>query len=144
VLTLALLLNDDLASGSFGYIKIWDPQSGILKMTLTGHMNWVRSLAVLSDGSLASGSVDGTIKILNPTTGQLKRTIFVIDLVLSLALLPNGYLASGVSGGKIKIWDTMTGDLKQTISTDGNFIYSLKVLRNGELANVYNREETYN
>jgi len=46
-----------LASGSGDTkIKIWDTVKGIEIKTLTGHNSSVRSLAVLPDGYLASGS----------------------------------------------------------------------------------------
>jgi len=53
-----------LASGGRdNSINIWDLTSLSCILTLNGHINWVKSLIVLSDGSLASGSADGTIKI---------------------------------------------------------------------------------
>jgi WD40 repeat protein len=134
---LAVLPNDDLASASGDMtIKIWDPQSGILKMTLIGHSNYVRSFALLSDDSLASGSKDGTIKIWNTTTGQLNKTIKDQNDIYSLAVMSNGYLAIG-GFNQIRIWDTTTGVIKHIILTDGGYIYCLKVLKNGDLASEY-------
>jgi WD40 repeat protein len=52
-----------LASSSYQTIKIWDTTSGKELKTLNGHTNWIRSLAVLPDNTLASGSYDQTIKI---------------------------------------------------------------------------------
>ena len=65
VQSLAVLLNGDLASGSYEEIKIWNPTDGTLKRTLEGHSDTALSLAVLPNGDLASGSYDGTIKIWN-------------------------------------------------------------------------------
>jgi WD40 repeat protein len=42
--------------------------------TLTGHSDWISSLAVLKSGDLASGSYDKTIKIWDSSTGSMKRT----------------------------------------------------------------------
>ncbi|MFM6250725.1 MAG: WD40 repeat domain-containing protein, partial [Dolichospermum sp.] len=45
-------------------IKIWDGRTGNLLRTLSGHSNWVWSVAWSPDGrTLASGSWDNTIKI---------------------------------------------------------------------------------
>jgi WD40 repeat protein len=45
-------------------IKLWRASDGALLDTLTGHTDKVVTLAVsLSDGALASGALDGTIKI---------------------------------------------------------------------------------
>ena len=61
-----------LSSGSGDFtVKIWNPDDGSLIRTLIGHVHWVRSLAVLKNGSLASGCYDNTIKIWDPNTGTL-------------------------------------------------------------------------
>jgi WD40 repeat protein len=52
-----------LSSGSWKLIKIWNLISGECIKTLKGHTDWVKTLAVLSDNKLASGSDDKTIKI---------------------------------------------------------------------------------
>ena len=58
-----------LRTGSFASesldkkIIIWDTKSWSSIKTLTGHTSSVYSLAVLPDGSLASGSYDETIRI---------------------------------------------------------------------------------
>jgi len=90
---------------------------------LTGQSDWVRSLAVLQNGDLASGSFDQTIKIWDSSTGSLKRTLTGhSDWVMSIAVLQNGDLASGSGDKSIKIWDSSTGSLKRTII----FFYYIK------------------
>jgi WD40 repeat protein len=55
--TFAILLNGNLASGSYdNTIKVWNPNTGSLVYTLT-------SLATLPNGNLASGSLDSTVRI---------------------------------------------------------------------------------
>ena len=44
-------------------IKIWDVNKGECLQTLEGHTGEVRSLIKLRDGSIVSGSWDGTIKV---------------------------------------------------------------------------------
>ncbi len=55
----------------------------------------VWSLAVLPNGDLASGSWDNSIKILDSSTWELKRTLTGhTSHVYSQAVMQNGYLAS--------------------------------------------------
>jgi WD40 repeat protein len=64
------LWNCKLPSGD-RLIKLWDAQTGALVRTLEGHRHEVRSVAFLPDGrSLASSSLDGTVKIWRVETGE--------------------------------------------------------------------------
>ena len=67
--------------------KIWNLDKVITIKTLTGHTDSVTSLVVLSDGTLASGSNDNTIKLWDYSTGYLIKTLightrWVTSLVL--------------------------------------------------------------
>src|SRR5690606_1280529 len=65
-----------LASGdTLGAIKVWDLEANLLLMSLDSHSSYVRSMNVMSDGSLVSVSDDKTIKFWNLTTATLIRTI---------------------------------------------------------------------
>ncbi len=58
---------------------------------MTGHSHWVRSLAVLQNGDLTSGSNDQPIKIWDSSTGSLRMTLIGHSYgVYSLAVLQNG------------------------------------------------------
>ena len=47
-----------------GYVRSWDVLTGSCTQTLTGHTDWVYSVAYAPDGKhLASGSLDHTVKI---------------------------------------------------------------------------------
>ena len=90
-----------------------------LVKTLTGHDDWVRSVAFSPDGKLvASGSDDNTIKIWDAATGKPKHTLTGHDdWVGSVAFSPDGKLvASGSGDNTIKIWDATTGSCMQTES----------------------------
>ena len=64
VLSLAVLANGDLASGSWDKtIRVWSSDTGKCKQVLKGHTSQVLSLAVLANGDLASGSADNTIRL---------------------------------------------------------------------------------
>jgi len=55
---------------------------------LRGHTHWVHSVAFLRDGKLASGSVDKTVRVWDPTTERCLMTLsedFGVDALLTLA-----------------------------------------------------------
>ena len=87
-----------LASGGYPEIRIWDTNSWSTIKTLTGHTNSVLLLAVLPDGSLASGSSDNTIRIWDTKSwSTIKALTGHTNSVYSLAVLHDGSLASGSS-----------------------------------------------
>jgi WD40 repeat protein len=91
---------------------------GNLLQTLTGHSNWVWSVAYSPDGqTLASGSLDNTIKLWNVNTGNLLQTLKGhSELVNSVAYSPDGQtVASGSLDKTIKLWNINTGNLLQTL-----------------------------
>jgi WD40 repeat protein len=51
-------------------VRVWDPDSGQDRPTLTGHKAAVVALAVAPDGSwLASADEDGTVRVSDPASG---------------------------------------------------------------------------
>ena len=97
-----------LASGSWdNTIKLWDVNTGKEIRTLTGHANWVNSVAFSPDGKfLASGSADCTIKLWQVHSG---REISILtghsSYVRCVAFSPDGQtLVSGGDDDTIKIW----------------------------------------
>lgn len=82
--------------------------------TLTGHANWVFSVAISPDGqTLVSSSADKTIKIWQLATGKLLNTLAGhLEWVRSVAISPDGQLiVSGSDDNSIKIWHLATGKL---------------------------------
>ena len=76
-----------------------------LLRTLSGHGDWVRSVAFDSNDILASGSYDRTIKLWNKNTGDLLRTLNGHgNWVWSVAFDSNNILASGSWDSTIKLW----------------------------------------
>ncbi|MFM8004552.1 MAG: WD40 repeat domain-containing protein, partial [Dolichospermum sp.] len=79
---------------------------GNLLQTLTGHSNRIRSVAYSPDGqTLASGSVDDTIKLWDVKTGNLLQTLSDhSSSVCSVAYSPDGQTqASGSDDKTIKL-----------------------------------------
>ncbi|KAL4746142.1 hypothetical protein BDW72DRAFT_197957 [Aspergillus terricola var. indicus] len=102
--------------------------------TLEGHTHWVASLVFTSDGRLlASGSDDHSIKLWDPTTGDLKQTLNDhSESVVCIALSPDEkILASASFDQTVKLWDPNTGDLKRTLYDHSDAIRSVTWLNDG-------------
>ncbi len=81
--------------------------------TSDGHDNSVLSVAFFPDGKkLASGSLDGTVRMWDSKTGKAISTPLTghTSLAWSVAVSSDGKLiASGSSDGTLRIWDSHTG-----------------------------------
>jgi eukaryotic-like serine/threonine-protein kinase len=116
-------------------------------LTLKGHRSYVRSVAFSPDGRrVASGSVDGTIKIWESATG--KELLSVDDgVVFSVAFSPDGQRLASGSGSDTKIWDSATGkvllDLGEgaatcvTFTPDGKRLASAHDTGNAGMLNIW-------
>jgi WD40 repeat protein len=119
-----------------GLIHTWNVNDAAqVEQPLVGHEGLVRSVAYSVDGArIASGSVDGTIRLWDTKTRQQSGDpLKVGSWVTSVAFSPDGnYLASG-NGKFICVWDlasfSLVGQyesqaLRVAFSPDGNRIIS--------------------
>ena len=122
VLSLAILQNKYLVSGGDGgLIKLWDFRTGKLINTFTGFSKTVRTIKVLNNDNLATGSWDDLNgRIWNTTSGTIKLTLYEPSLIYGFVQLKNGDLVSISTNGNINKWDHITGSLIKTKNT-GNF-----------------------
>src|SRR5262249_28542145 len=110
---LVALRDGRLASAEWddGSISLWNPTqlADRCEATLDGHSGCV-TLAVLSDGRLASGSRYHGIKLWNPASGACEATIGGGGgrALIALAALPEGRLVSGSDDNKIRLWNVAT------------------------------------
>ena len=100
-----------------GCIDFRNATTGEVLNRITGLESDVWSVAFSPDGTLASGSADGVIRLWNATSEQPLNTLEGhISEVWSVAFSPDGsILASGSADGTIRLWDVTTGQLKQTL-----------------------------
>ena len=96
-----------------GNIIILDAVTGIHTSILSGHTDWVLSLAFSLDGSfLVSGSQDETINLWDVQTGGVVKTFHGhTDWVFSVSISPdNTMIASGSHDNTIWLWNIQTGE----------------------------------
>ncbi len=90
-----------------GDISLWDIRTKKLQIALKGHMNDVYSIVFSPDGTtIASGSVDETIRLWDAATGKHKATFTDHEgSITSLAFSPDGkILASGSFDSTVRLW----------------------------------------
>jgi WD40 repeat protein len=93
-----------------GQVGIIDATSGKLLETLAGHTDRISSVAWTADERLfETASLDGTVRIWDPTNGRLLRTLDDGDPILGAAFSPDGTtIASMDTNGVIRLWDACT------------------------------------
>lgn len=102
----------------------------VLKHTLTGHSDVVKSVAIHPDGEiLASCSLDQTIKLWSLITGELINTINEhTSGVTCITFTSDGKIlvsSSANPDGTIKFWDTKTWKIKGTLKADDWVVLSI-------------------
>jgi WD40 repeat protein len=103
--------------GGEGYVALVDDSAGTLRATKrkVPEEN-INSIAWSSDGkTLAIGNVSGSLKLYDPETGALKKTLEGQGIqTRSLAFSPDGKtLAAGGWGNTVKLWDVQTGAMTE-------------------------------
>jgi WD40 repeat protein/DNA-directed RNA polymerase subunit RPC12/RpoP len=104
----------------------------VLERKLTGHTDWVRSVAVSPDGKwAASGSDDKTVKIWDLESGECRATLVGhTNLVRSVAITPDGKLIlSGSSDDTLRVWDAGSGRDGTKLEGHRSSIFTVVALR---------------
>nr|WP_311044709.1 trypsin-like peptidase domain-containing protein [Streptomyces sp. ID38640] len=116
-----------LATGSDTMARLWDTETGKRIKTITGHTGRVLEVTFSLDGrTLATGSDDGTVQLLDATTGQGRKTLTVPGGgVWSVAFAPDGRLATGSKDGTVRLWDVATGKARKPLTGHSGGVYSM-------------------
>lgn len=104
-------------------VRIWDLQSGSA-VVLDDHQNAVLALDWSRDGRfIASGGVDGTVRISDPATGATQRVIAGFNgLVRSVAFSPDGTLIGGAVRDTLMFWKVADGSVHQRMAMDEELV----------------------
>jgi len=134
--------------------KLWNTANGKLKAILSGHTKDIRSAAFSPDGNtIATGSADGTVKLWDASSGNLKTTLEVFKVkkysrwrIISrklASLFAEVSVYFSADGKKLltvpfqqetKLWDANTGapvavlgkNSSGHFSPSGRFIFTLR------------------
>jgi serine/threonine protein kinase len=115
--------------------KSEQPVSFNLKQTLIGHSDSVIPVAFSPDSkTLASGSMDKTIKLWDTQSGKLRQTLTGHNNgVHALAFSPDGRtFASGSDDKTIKLWNAQTGALAQTLAGSNSAVHTIAFSPDGK------------
>src|SRR5262249_41124262 len=136
--SLAVATGDATRPTKKGSVRVFDV-SGTLRLTLDAHAKGVGAVAYAPDGrSLASGSVDETIRLYDAADGTELRTLEGHTRpVNSIVFVPGGaWLLSGsggrnVGGNEIKLWELATGKDRVTIAAHDGPVQQVAVSSDG-------------
>ena len=118
--SVTLSYNNQLMASVGDFIRTWDLKSKKELRTFAQNGSKVNTaiFAPNAGQTLITGHEDSTIKLWNPRTGQLLRTLTKhTNPVKTLATSPNGQLfASSSLDGTVKVWNWQAGLLLRTLS----------------------------
>ena len=114
--------------------KVWDAASGAETAQLMGHTAPVQAVAFSAAGTVATGSLDTSIRVFDCESGEPLSVIFNAHAnsltglggVFSLCMSPDG--RSIVSGGYdhfIRVWDTATGAQVRALGGHSDLVCSV-------------------
>jgi WD40 repeat protein/serine/threonine protein kinase len=115
-------------------VRLWEPSSGRLIATLTGHRNTVGGCEFSPDDAyFATCSVDQTIRLWNGENGQFVAALKGhLGPVNSLAFRADGKrIVSASNDHSVRIWDVPTGDLLTVLPGHSHEVSSVRYLPDG-------------
>lgn len=117
-----------ISGGDNGLVKTWDPSTGELLRTYSGHAGSVRTVACSPDGTLIASAGDAVsqgdgVHLCAGDTGNLLRTFTGHEGgVNCVAFSQDASMAvSGCEDGGVLVWNTTNGETVYNYTGHGNF-----------------------
>ncbi len=107
-----------------------DPSERVLR----GHEQEVRAVAVHPDGTrVATGSDDGTVRIWDAVTGEIRSTLAGHGgVVTAVAFTPDGLrLVSASRDDRVRVWRASTARLERALESRGADVLALAISSDG-------------
>ena len=113
---------------------LYDANTGDELALLKGHTMPVSVIAFSPHGDLlVSGSYDGKLRLWNPYTHKLLRTLKAVGNIAAVAFSSDGRTLANTTGDNIQLWDTQTGQHKLNIYLGGSSIFCLAFSPDGQM-----------
>ena len=122
-----------------GIIQVWDTDANPPAWrTNIASGSKVYALAVLHDGRLAAGGLDGRIRLIDVDAGRVGGDLAMHHPaeVTALAVLRDGALASASEDTTVRVWDAASGVCVAVLAGHPRAIQALAVLASGHLASA--------
>ena len=107
-------------------VRLWDPNRRRIQAVLSGHTRIVYHLRFSPDGrSLASSSLDGTVRLWDPATGRELARQSHSPSATALAYSPDGRILAFADAGEIRLWDPATQVVRTVPTGQVGRLYAL-------------------
>ncbi|KAE8338538.1 hypothetical protein BDV24DRAFT_166219 [Aspergillus arachidicola] len=130
-ITWSLALREDknllITGGTEGVVRIWNIQTKSVIRSLKGHTATVRSLLIVDDTTLISGSRDSAICIWNLDSDATDPKLTLKGHTETVRCLKahGGVLVSGGNDGEARVWDIQTGQCLHVLKGHTGTLYGL-------------------
>ncbi len=124
------------AGGADGSIRVFDIPSGVAKLKINNHADWVTDLCFSPDGKrIASASRDKTAKVFDAETGELLTTYSNHKVpVRAVVFAPDGKSVISAGGSGVHIWNADDAKMLGELKGFQNDVYSLSICSNTVVA----------